>query len=73
VLVCQDNGPGVPQKNKEKIFLRGFGKNTGLGLFLIREILAMTDISIRECGNEGEGSRFEIVIPSAAYRAVGRK
>ncbi|PKL58113.1 MAG: hypothetical protein CVV34_04035, partial [Methanomicrobiales archaeon HGW-Methanomicrobiales-5] len=42
VLVCEDNGPGVPQENKEKIFLRGFGKNSGLGLFLIRDILAMT-------------------------------
>jgi PAS domain S-box-containing protein len=73
VLICQDNGPGVPQKNKEKIFMRGFGKNTGLGLFLIREILAMTGISIHECGKEGEGSRFEMAIPAGAYRTVGNQ
>ena len=73
VLVCEDNGPGVPQENKEKIFLRGFGKNSGLGLFLIREILAITGISIRECGVEGKGSRFEITIPVGKYRVVGRK
>ncbi len=73
VLICQDNGPGVPQKNKEKIFLRGFGKNTGIGLFLIREILSMTRISIHECGVEGEGGRFEIAIPAGAYRSVGKK
>ena len=70
VLVCEDNGPGVPKENKEKIFLRGFGKNTGLGLFLIREILTMTGISIRECGEEGKGSRFEITIPAGKYRSV---
>lgn len=73
VLVYEDNGPGVPHENKEKIFLRGFGKNSGLGLFLIREILAMTGISIRECGEEGKGSRFEIMIPAGKYRAVRRK
>jgi PAS domain S-box-containing protein len=73
VLVCQDNGLGVPPMNKEKIFLRGFGKNTGLGLFLIREILAMTGISIRECGVEGEGGRFEIAIPAGAYRVTNKK
>jgi len=73
VLICEDNGPGVPQENKEKIFLRGFGKNSGLGLFLIREILAITGISIRECGEEGMGSRFEIAIPVGKYRVVGKK
>jgi PAS domain S-box-containing protein len=73
MLVCEDNGPGVPQENKEKIFLRGFGKNSGLGLFLIREILSMTGISIRECGEEGKGSKFEIAIPAGKYRVIGRK
>ena len=73
VLVCEDNGPGVPQENKEKIFLRGFGKNTGLGLFLIREILSMTGMSIRECGGAGKGSRFEIAVPTGKFRIVGQK
>jgi signal transduction histidine kinase len=68
LLICADNGPGVPEENKEKIFMRGFGKNTGLGLFLIRDILAMTDISIRENGTWGKGSRFEIAVPREAYR-----
>ena len=68
LLICEDNGPGVPDENKEKIFTRGFGKNTGLGLFLIREILAMTGISIRENGTVGKGSRFEIAVPREAFR-----
>ncbi|MEI7435135.1 MAG: PAS domain S-box protein, partial [Methanomicrobiales archaeon] len=32
LIVCEDDGDGVPQNEKEKIFERGFGKNTGLGL-----------------------------------------
>ncbi len=67
-FTCEDNGPGIAQEDKEKIFLRGFGKNTGLGLFLIREILAMTGIVIYETGIEGRGSRFEIAVPAGAHR-----
>jgi signal transduction histidine kinase len=73
VVICQDNGKGVSPENKEKIFQRGFGKNTGLGLFLIREILAMTGISIHENGEEGKGSRFEITVPAGMYRVTAGK
>ena len=44
VIVYEDNGVGIPQDEKEKIFERGYGKNTGLGLFLVREVLALTGI-----------------------------
>jgi signal transduction histidine kinase len=37
-ITIADDGVGIPSENKEKIFERGFGKNTGLGLFLVREI-----------------------------------
>jgi PAS domain S-box-containing protein len=73
VVICEDNGKGVSPENKEKIFQRGFGKNTGLGLFLIREILAMTGISIHETGEEGQGSRFEISVPAGMYRVTAAK
>ncbi len=68
LLVCEDNGPGVPDENKEKIFQRGFGNNTGLGLFLVRGILAITGITIRENGTAGKGGRFELAVPAGAYR-----
>jgi PAS domain S-box-containing protein len=73
ILVVEDNGPGIPPENKANIFLRGFGKNTGHGLFLIREILSITGISIRETGEEGRGSRFEISVPARMYRTAGKK
>jgi signal transduction histidine kinase len=65
----EDNGVGVPDEEKERIFERGFGKNTGLGLFLVREILSLTGITIKENGTSGEGVCFEINLPNGAYRA----
>jgi PAS domain S-box-containing protein len=67
-LIYEDNGVGIPDDEKENIFLKGYGKNTGLGLFLIREILGITGISIIENGTPGEGVRFEIRIPKGRYR-----
>ena len=67
-IIWEDNGVGIPADEKEQIFERGFGKNTGFGLFLVREILWLTDISIRETGEEGNGARFEIVVPNGMFR-----
>ncbi len=65
-IIFEDNGIGIPADEKEKIFERGYGKNTGLGLFLAREILGITDITIRETGEAGKGARFEILVPENA-------
>jgi PAS domain S-box-containing protein len=70
-LIWHDNGAGVEPEIKEKIFDRGFGKNTGLGLFLIKEILLITGITIRETGTFGAGARFELHVPKDAYRFTG--
>jgi signal transduction histidine kinase len=67
-IVVEDNGVGIPVDEKEKIFEKGFGKNTGFGLFLVREILAITGITIRETGTPGEGARFEISVPKEGFR-----
>ena len=68
ILVFEDNGAGVLEAEKKKIFSRGFGKNTGLGLFLTAEILSITGLSICETGEEGKGARFEIHIPPNEFR-----
>jgi PAS domain S-box-containing protein len=70
VVVWEDNGTGVAADEKERIFGQGFGKNTGLGLFLIREILSLTGITITETGEPGKGARFEITVPDRQYRSV---
>jgi PAS domain S-box-containing protein len=69
VITWEDDGPGVPDDQKELIFDRGYGKNTGLGLFLTREILAITGITIRENGVPGKGARFEMLVPEGCYRS----
>ena len=70
MVIVEDNGIGIPREEKEKIFEKGFGKNTGLGLFLVKEILAITGITIRETGIPGQGARFEILVPKGQYRFV---
>jgi len=71
VIVCEDDGDGVLPNEKEQIFERGFGKNTGFGLAISREILDITGISIKETGKPGTGARFEMVVPEEAWRTTG--
>ena len=68
IIVCDDDGVGVAQAEKEKIFDLGYGKNTGFGLAISREILAITGITIRETGTPGAGARFEIAVPKSQVR-----
>jgi len=68
VLVCEDNGAGIDPEERENIFRKGFGKDSGLGLFLIREILSITNITIEEKGEQGKGARFEIHVPEGNWR-----
>ncbi|HNX18347.1 MAG TPA: PAS domain S-box protein [Methanoregula sp.] len=68
VLTYEDNGIGIAPEDKPRLFTCGFGKHTGLGLFLIREILGITGISIAETGEPGKGARFEIHVPEGSYR-----
>ncbi|MCK9632754.1 MAG: PAS domain S-box protein [Methanoregula sp.] len=70
VITFADDGIGIPLNEKQKIFEKGFGKHTGFGLFLAREILAITGISIHETGSHGKGARFEIAVPKGTYRSA---
>ena len=74
LLTYEDDGVGIPQDKKELIFERGFttssgaSRTSGLGLFLVRDILAITGITIHETGVYGEGTRFAIAIPPGKWR-----
>jgi len=68
IVSCEDNGIGIALKDKSHIFKKGFGKDSGLGLFLIREILSITGITIQETGEPGKGARFEMTVPKEMYR-----
>jgi len=67
-FICfEDNGPGIPDDIRERLFSEGT-ERSGQGLFLTREILAITGITIHEEGREGIGARFVMVVPPEGYR-----
>ncbi|MFA4875793.1 MAG: PAS domain S-box protein [Methanoregula sp.] len=68
IIAYCDNGAGITITDKDKLFQKGFGKHTGLGLFLSREILSITGITITENGEPGTGARFEMTVPKGSYR-----
>lgn len=70
VIVVEDDGVGVPDQKKGLIFERGYGANTGYGLFLATDILAVTGLSIAETGTFGSGARFEITVPKGRWRML---
>jgi len=71
MIVWEDNGVGIAPDEKERLFERGYGKHSGLGLFLTREILWITGLTIAENGEPGKGARFEILVPKGVYRSSG--
>jgi len=69
-IIVEDDGVGVPDNLKNAIFNREYFKNTGFGLNLSREILAITGINIKETGKFYTGARFEIIVPKGGYRLL---
>jgi len=68
VIVFEDDGPGVPDPEKSRIFEPTYKRRHGHGLFLVREILSITGLDIRETGTPGTGARFEIIVPPDRFR-----
>jgi PAS domain S-box-containing protein len=71
-IICEDDGDGISGEIKKKLFTRGSGKDHGLGLFLSREILSITGITIEEKGEPGRGARFVMTVPRSGFRARER-
>ncbi|MDD1772369.1 MAG: ATP-binding protein [Methanomassiliicoccales archaeon] len=72
-IIYQDNGVGIVDDYKRIIFEKGVGKNTGLGLHLVRMILDIGGMSIIEDGVAGEGVRFRISVPIGKYRLPDKR
>ncbi len=68
-IVYRDNGPGVPDELKERIFDEFFSRrpgqktSTGLGLSFASRVAKAHGGSIEERGSYGEGAEFVIRIP----------
>jgi len=70
LFICEDDGEGISDSDRLFLFNQGYGKNTGFGLFLSREILNITGIEIMERSEKGNGARFEMKIPEGRWRYV---
>jgi len=68
-LFYEDNGVGIPEANKPKLFHEGFStaKSTGLGLFLIKKMVEAYGWTITEEGELGKGAKFAITIPTTVF------
>jgi PAS domain S-box-containing protein len=64
----EGDGIRIPVDQKQKIFEHGYGGTNGFGLFLAREILAITGITIKETGDAENIIRFELRVPKRVYR-----
>jgi signal transduction histidine kinase len=70
-LTVADDGCGMDEKTRSRIFEAFFttkelGKGTGLGLSLVHGIVTSHDGTIGVHSTLGEGTRFDIVLPTAA-------
>ena len=65
-LVYEDDGVGIPEEEKEKIFKEGYGNGTGYGLYLIRKICEAYGWTIQETGVPGRGAQFVMTIPKTS-------
>jgi PAS domain S-box-containing protein len=72
-IVCEDNGAGIAPDMKKKLFRKGFGTNNGFGLFISREVLDITGITIHETGEPAKGARFEMTVPNGSFRVAAGK
>jgi len=67
VIEVADPGRGVPDRDKEKLFLPYFstkGRGTGLGLAIVHRIVRDHDGQIHVHDNQPRGTRFEIELPA---------
>jgi PAS domain S-box-containing protein len=64
-LVYEDNGVGIPETEKAKLFKEGYstGGSTGYGLHLIKKMIEVYGWTIQENGKTGKGALFTITVP----------
>ena len=75
-ITIEDEGPGIPPDNLESIFDRFyterpadyFGKNSGLGLFIARQVVVKAGGRIWAENREPKGAKFVVELPLAGLR-----
>lgn len=75
ILKVKDHGIGIPGDEKKKIFEKFYRvgseetrktKGTGLGLYIVKHIVAMHNGTVNVTDNKPKGTVFEIVFPKSS-------
>jgi two-component system nitrogen regulation sensor histidine kinase NtrY len=67
-LVVSDNGPGVPEADRDKLFMPYYstkGRGSGLGLAIVRRIIVEHGGGIEVTGAHPTGTTFTVELPAA--------
>jgi PAS domain S-box-containing protein len=67
-VVYEDDGVGIDAETKKHLFEKGFGKGTGLGLYLIKKATDVYGWNIEENGMKRHGARFVMTIPKTSEK-----
>ncbi len=73
-LVLQDNGPGIEEEQRERIFSPFFTTRpdgTGLGLAVVKAVVDAHRGEVQVESVVGEGARFILLLPMAGRRSGG--
>ncbi len=76
VIYIRDTGCGIPEENLDKIFQPYFTtkeKNSGLGLFLIKNHIENIGGKIEVESQIGKGTVFKVYIPILKIKKIGNK
>lgn len=64
----RDDGEGIPTDFRDVLFEKGEGTDSGLGLYLVKNILEVAGMTIEEESLGRKGVDFVITVPPGAYR-----
>ena len=79
-LILEDNGPGIPPEDRDRIFEKGFtGKNgrkynnraTGMGLYLCSRLCEKLGIGISCESEQGVCTRMILIFPDSDHNRIG--
>lgn len=68
LLVWEDDGLPIPEKDLNRLFEYGYLQMPGYDLFLAVASLSVTGITLSVAQDQQSGARFEITVPHGTYR-----
>ncbi|SMG40589.1 PAS domain S-box-containing protein [Marivirga sericea] len=69
-IIIEDNGEGIPHDKLEKIFDMFYrasenSEGSGLGMYIVKNVIKKLDAKLDVQSEEGEGTKFTIIIPNS--------